>query len=327
MAGAQRLAHGDDVGHHAVPLEAPERVAGAAEAGLHFVGNEEAAGLAHRVHRLGHEAGRVGEDAVAREHGIDHQRGRAHAVRLEVRDGLAHAIRERAAQFAGRSAVAVRRGHGAHRIAKLHELAERGRGLGDRRGDAVVRKARDDQSLGPGVRACDAHRQVVGLAAGAGEHRMCELGRQGGEQPLGVVEHTFVQVARVGVEHAGLAGNGLDHVRVAMADRGDVVVGVEMGPALGVVQPHAFATHRVQRRVVEQAVGRAEHARAALDQGLGRRGEGSHGRSLRGSARGGRRPLPRRCRRARKPAAAPTTAGCCAAGRARSRDSARRASR
>ena len=47
-AVADALGHGDDVGYHAVVLEAPVVLAGSAEAGLHFVGNAEPAVLPRR---------------------------------------------------------------------------------------------------------------------------------------------------------------------------------------------------------------------------------------------------------------------------------------
>ena len=59
QAVADALGHRDDVGHDALQLEAPERVAGAPEAGLHLVRDAEAARLAHEAVRLGQEA--VGE--------------------------------------------------------------------------------------------------------------------------------------------------------------------------------------------------------------------------------------------------------------------------
>jgi hypothetical protein len=46
-AVAEALGHGDDVGDHAEVLEPPVVLAGAAEAGLHLVGNTQAAVLPH----------------------------------------------------------------------------------------------------------------------------------------------------------------------------------------------------------------------------------------------------------------------------------------
>jgi hypothetical protein len=67
---------------------------------------------------------------------------------------------------------------------------------------------------------------------------------QGAEQTLGVGQHAFVQVARMGIEGAGLARDGLHHVRMAVPDRSDVVVGIQIALAVGVVQPDAIAATR-----------------------------------------------------------------------------------
>ncbi|MNE59245.1 hypothetical protein D3C80_1543300 [compost metagenome] len=70
----------------------------------------------------------------------------------------------------------------------------------------------------------------------------------------------------MGVQATRLGADGLDHPWMTMADRGDVVVGVQIAPAGLVVQPDTFAAHGVQRTFVEQAVGRAQQALAALDE-------------------------------------------------------------
>ena len=90
MAVAHRLAERDDVGHDAVALEAPHLPAGAAEARLHLVGDEEPAGLAHFRDRLLQEAGRIREDAVARKDRVDDQRRRLDAVGPHVVDRASH---------------------------------------------------------------------------------------------------------------------------------------------------------------------------------------------------------------------------------------------
>ena len=54
-------------------LEAPHVLAGAAEAGLHLVGDEQAASALDRLDRSLQEARRLGQDAVAGEKRIDDQ--------------------------------------------------------------------------------------------------------------------------------------------------------------------------------------------------------------------------------------------------------------
>ena len=85
------------------------------------------------------------------------------------------------------------------------------------------------------------------------------------EQSLGVIENRFVQVARMGIEDGGLSRQGRDHVRMAMPDRRDVVVDVEIGVAFGIVEPHAFAAHDMNGVGVEQPIGRPEKAPAPRD--------------------------------------------------------------
>lgn len=48
-AVADALRHRDDVRRHALPLKAPEVATGATKAGLHLVGDAQAAGLADRL--------------------------------------------------------------------------------------------------------------------------------------------------------------------------------------------------------------------------------------------------------------------------------------
>ena len=65
VAVAHRFAERHDIGHQAMAGKAPEVVAGAAKAGLDLVGDEQATGLAHRSHRIGQPAGRIGQHAIA----------------------------------------------------------------------------------------------------------------------------------------------------------------------------------------------------------------------------------------------------------------------
>lgn len=201
-------------------------------------------------------------------------------MRAQVLDGVAHTVGKDSTELRRRNAVAVRRRHGTHVVAELHVAPERGRCLGNGRGHAVVGKARDDQPLCAGVGARDAHRQVVGLAAGAGEHGMAQRVRHGGQQALRVIQDALVQVARVRVELRRLAGNGLHHLWMAMADRCHIVIRIEVALAVGVVKPDAIAAHDVQRLLVEQAVRRAEHAGAPLGQRCNAWGGCCHGHRI-----------------------------------------------
>ena len=83
-------------------------------------------------------------------------------------------------------------------------------------------------------------------------------GRNGRQQALGVVVHAVEQIAGMGVEAAHLPGDRLHHLRVAMPDRGHVVVEVEVALAVGGVDERAGRAHDVQGHFVEQDRGRAE---------------------------------------------------------------------
>lgn len=163
-----------------------------------------------------------------------------------------------------RVAVGVGRRHPIDILAQLHARAERRRHLGDRTGDAVIGELRDDETgparMGPG----DAEGEVIGLAAGAGEHDVPELCREIAQQPLGIVQDRFVQIARMGIELAGLVGERRHDMGVAMPDRSDVVVDVEIGAAFRIVEPDAFAADHMHRIGIEQPIGRAEQAPAPV---------------------------------------------------------------
>ena len=80
---------------------------------------------------------------------------------------------------------------------------------------------------------------------------------EAGQQPLGIGDDVGMQIARMGVERRQLAGDRLDHAAVAMAQRGDVVIGIEVGGAIAIVEPHALPSDKMQRLFVKQPIGRA----------------------------------------------------------------------
>ena len=150
--------------------------------------------------------------------------------------------------------------------------SERGRQLSQRAGDAVIGVCGHDESGAAGAGSRDAQSEVVGLAAGAGEHDVTDLGRKGAEQFFREVEHGLMQVARMRVEHGGLPRNRLHDLRVAVPDGCDVVVGVQIAVAGGVVEPDAFAADELDRLVVEQPVRRPEQPASPRDHVLCRNG-------------------------------------------------------
>ena len=56
----------------------------------------------------------------------------------------------------------------------------------------------------------------------------------------------------------------------AVADLGDVVVGIQVARAIGIVQPDTLAAHDMQGAVVEQVSAGAEQASPAFQMGLKR---------------------------------------------------------
>jgi hypothetical protein len=73
------------------------------------------------------------------------------------------------------------------------------------------------------------------------------LKRHRRDQALGQLDERLVEVARVRVQEARLADDRLGHARVAVPDNGDVVVSVEVAPAVRVEEPDALAADDVQR--------------------------------------------------------------------------------
>ena len=108
-AVAHRLAHRDDVGDDPVALETPHAGAGAPEAWLHLVGDEEAAVAARRLDRGLEKARRVGEHAVAREDRIGQKAREPDAALFEIGDGGFERGREALAEVRRWRPVGVRR--------------------------------------------------------------------------------------------------------------------------------------------------------------------------------------------------------------------------
>ncbi|MCY1399501.1 hypothetical protein D9M71_145580 [compost metagenome] len=256
-------------------------LAGTGEARLHLIGDEQAAGRADQGRGLFHETGRYARQAFVGEQGIDQQRGRADAGGLQRGDGLDDIggvlLQQLFGCGPGRRLVQARDWHGPGVGAKRLGGRQRGGDLGQRRGVAVVVVGADDNAGATAGEARQAQGQFVGLAAGAGEHHGVEWGRECRGQALGVTDDLLVEVAGVDVQLRGLATDRCNHVRVAMADAGYVVVDVQVAPPLHVEQPHAFATHQVQWVVIEQRRSAAEHTVTALQQGEFRHGQRSPG--------------------------------------------------
>src|SRR5262249_62123870 len=81
------------------------------------------------------------------------------------------------------------------------------------------------------------------------------------EQLLGELQRVLGEIAGMGVEGARLARQRFDDLRVAVAYDRHIVVSVEIAPPTLVVHPHSLSTHELQRLLVEELIGRSQHAR------------------------------------------------------------------
>ena len=199
-------------GSDTVALEAPHMFAGAAEAGLHLVGNEQAARPLDRLDRALQEARRLGQDAVAGEQRIDDQHGRLDAVALQVGDRRLDVAREALGQVGALGVIQARRRHQAHMRAEIDGHAQRRRELRHGVGDAVIGGVGHDDAGAAGADLGDAIGEVVRLAARAGQHQVGQLGlRHAREQALGQLEDRVVQIARIGRQRLHLPADRLGH--------------------------------------------------------------------------------------------------------------------
>ena len=82
----------------------------------------------------------------------------------------------------------------------------------------MIRRLRDDEAGPAGCDLRDPQRQIVSLAPGAGQHQMIDLGWKSRQQALRIDIDDVVEIARVDVERADLAANGLDDARMRMPD-------------------------------------------------------------------------------------------------------------
>ncbi len=123
----------------------------------------------------------------------------------------------------------------------------------------------DDESFAAGRDFGDPQRQIVGLAAGAGEDDLTDRRGEGRQKPLGIGVDAVVQIARVDVELGDLPTDRLDHARMAMSDRWDIVVDVEVATPFRVIHPDAFGPDHSDRLFIEENRLSAEMAQALPD--------------------------------------------------------------
>ena len=247
-----------------MPLVPPEPRPGPAEPRLHLVGDVEPARLPRQRRHPRERAGRGRrQHPVGGEDRVGQERRQPHPVPLQFRDRGRHPGRE--------IDPGSRRGHRPHVRPERNPTAQAGGELRHRGGHPVVRVRGHDDPGAAGVEPGDAQRQVVGLAPGAGEHRVGRADRVRRQQPLGVPDDPVGEVPGVRVEGRQLPRDRRGDRRVRVPDRRHVVIRVEVRHPVRVVQVHAGAARELDRLVVEQPVGAAEGGLPAGDQ-LPRRG-------------------------------------------------------
>lgn len=111
----------------------------------------------------------------------------------------------------------------------------------------------------------DAQRQIVGLRAGAGEHDVFDRRAERRNDLGGKFEDTVLHVARMGTERLHLTMDRFDDARVAVADRYDVVVSVEVFVALRIPHLRTEAAADLDGLGVHQPVGWSQQLAALAD--------------------------------------------------------------
>ena len=287
-AVADALGQRDDVGDDALRLEAPEMRAGAAEAGLDFVGDAETAGGAHVfVGVLEVALGEFDEAAHALD-GLGEERGDFSGRRIvdEIFDivgvfhaGLGVAVAEVSAVRIRSDRVVDAGGMG--RI----EFPDTVGGKAHRGGAAaVVAIAERDGVVVAGGEARHEQCEVVGLGAGVDEINDLEIPGHFPGEFFGEGPNVGVEVNRGGVLERGVLGvGGGEDVRVAVADADghNAAEAVEVAFAGGVPDVLHFALHDHERLlIVEEKAGVEELF--ALREHLIERGTGVGLRLMRG---------------------------------------------
>jgi len=99
----------------------------------------------------------------------------------------------------------------------------------------VVRRVRTDKTRASRIESSQAERKIIRFATRTGQHQAVQRRIKFAQQSLRVVENVFVQITRVCIQLPGLPADRLDNVRMAVANAGDVVVTVQVAPAIGVI--------------------------------------------------------------------------------------------
>ncbi len=124
---------------------------------------------------------------------------------------------------------------------------------------AVVGGVGDNEPISSGRHLADPHGKIIRLTAGTRERDGGQLLRHRREQALGELNGTIRNVTSMCIEYRGLFDEPRNDLGMAMTDDRHIVVGVEVTPSIGVVQPDTFAANDMNRFLVEQSVRRREN--------------------------------------------------------------------
>jgi len=275
LAIAHALGHADDVRHHALLFEAPEKVTHAPISDLHFIGDAHPALGPHQRIDLFQITGRQGNPAGVAIHRFTDETGQLALLRGDMRQlrfDAAYIIRRRiqATEFA---TIEVRR---SHRMYPVRTAFQRSRVVGNRRRHrigadcpAVIGLQHAEHVAAAAVGPRQPDRQVVGLAATVDQKHPVHAFRRQLQQAFGKLRHRRIVEARVGVEQRPLSRRHLRHARMTMAKHCDVVEHVEVGTALHVDQVIAPATLDARRVDVIMFLRAGETGVTSFEQGFG----------------------------------------------------------
>ena len=216
-----------------------EELAGAAEAGLDFIGNEQNAMLVAKLAQLHHQFLRCDVEAAFALHGLDDDG--CHALRLDVRleqplDGMHRIIDGDALVGHGERHVPHARRHGAELCLVGNDLA------GERHAEqraAMEATVKGDDVGAAGIGAGELDSVLDGFGAGGDEGRLL-LARDRGDRIEFLAD---LDEGRVGHHHGAGVGEGLEllidplhHQRVAMAgvDDRDAAAEVDIAVAFDI---------------------------------------------------------------------------------------------
>mmetsp|Transcript_10556 Transcript_10556/g.27972 ORF Transcript_10556/g.27972 Transcript_10556/m.27972 type:complete len:580 (-) Transcript_10556:69-1808(-) len=280
------LAHGDNVGHHVLLLEAPEARAHATEAHLDLIRNAHAACGTHGLVALLEVASRRQDHTGDRHAGLNKKRrdaaARASSAVLDLLASVGNLLRVLRPGLGIVLPVGATKGVGRvhHVDPRLLALPALVVELVRRDIDHLVRVAmvgvlHADDLLVVRLGARQAEGQVVGLTARVYEEDTVQRSGAFGEQLLSQHHMVGVEVPHVRVESGGLRRDGLHHCGARVPAVPHVVTRIEERAATLVVQPGALSPNdeqrvdvRVRDRLRRAELRLAEAVDASFCQGL-----------------------------------------------------------